>query len=515
MNNNNVSSFEIDIKQIGKAIWRKLWLVALGSIVCAVLALVYTIYMITPLYKSSAMFYVNNGKLSVGNVSVGLSSSDIAASKSLVDTYIVILKSRACLADVMDYAELDYSYAQLKGMISANAVSSTEVFEVVVTNPDAKEAEKIANAIAYILPKRISDIVEGTTAKIVDYAVVAASPSSPSRSTNTMLGFIVGFLLTVAGVVLREFFDTTIRTEEDVTQNCKYPILATVPEMTASFKGGYYYYAHGDKKEKHKRTYSSNGAVEATPLFGADISFAAAETFKLIRTKLQFSFTDGKKSHVIGISSAFAGEGKSVTAINLAYALAQLEKRVLLIDCDMRRPSLAMKLNIRKNPGLSNFLTGNAEMEDLIQQSDKDSKINPFNVITAGRVPPNPIELLSSAKMEEAIETLGEQYDYIILDLPPVGEVSDAMATVKFLDGLLFVVCQNYCSRSAFVSAINQFEFVGARILGVVLNRVNDNSHGYGLNYYRKNRKRSYDYGYGYGYGASHRHSKDDENKEK
>ncbi len=514
MNEKNVSSFEIDIKQIGKAIWRKLWLVVLGSVICAILSLAYTIYMVTPLYKSSAMFYVNNGKISVSNISVGLSSSDIAASKSLVDTYIVILKSRACLTDVIDYADLNYTYAQLNGMINAGAVSSTEVFMVEVTSPDAEEAEKIANAIAYILPKRISDIVEGTTAKIVDHAVVAAAPSSPNRSTNAVLGFMVGFLLTVVGIILCEFFDTTIRSEEDIAQNCKYPILATVPEMTASFKGGYYYYAHNGKKGNKKRKNSGTSVSgQETALFGADISFAAAETFKLIRTKLQFSFTDNKTSRVIGISSAFAGEGKSVSAINLAYSLAQLEKRVLLIDCDMRRPSIAMKLNIRKNPGLSNFLTGNATMNELIQNSDEDPKIKPFSIIAAGRTPPNPIELLSSAKMEEAIEALRDQFDYIILDLPPVGEVSDAMATVKFVDGILFVVCQNYCSRSAFVNAINQFEFVGARILGVVLNRVNDGRHGYGLNYYRKNRKRSYDYGYGYGASARH-FSMDDDGKD-
>lgn len=503
MNERNIFDFQIDIKKIAKTLWRKIWLIGLVSVMCAAMALAYTVYMITPLYQSSTMLYININKISVGNISVGISASEIATARTLLDTYIVILKSRACLTDVIDYADLDYSYGQLKGMIRAGAVSSTEVLEVTVTHSDPKEAEKIANAIGYILPKRLSDIVEGANAKIVDYAVAAASPVSPNRSSNTMAGFMAGFLFTVACIILRELFDNTIRTEEDITQNCKYPILATVPEMTASFKGGYYYYAHHEhKKKKKKGRHGAHNPAQETPLFGADISFAAAETFKLIRTKLQFSFTDSKKSRVIGVSSAYAGEGKSITAVNLAYALAQLEKRVLLIDCDMRRPSLAMKLNIRKNPGLSNFLTGNAEMDEMIQISDTDSKTKSFNVITAGRTSPNPIELLSSEKMQEAITDWKQEFDYIILDLPPVGEVSDAMATVKFADGILFVVCQNFCTRNAFLDAIDQFEFVGAKIIGVILNRVNEKSLGYGAKYYRRNRKRAYGT-YGYGYDAS------------
>ncbi len=506
---NNNELVEIDIKRLWGAVWNRLWAVALSSVICAVAAFVFTIYMITPLYKSSAMFYVNNSDISLGETSLSLTSSDISASKSLVNTYIVILKSRACLNDVIDYAELDYTYGELGAMISAASVSSTEVFKVIVTSPDAKEAEKIANAIAYILPKRISEIVDGTSAKIVDYAVEAAAPSSPNRASNTIIGLLVGFILSMGIIVLRELFDTTIRNEEDITQNCKHPILATVPDMAAPTKGKYYsYYGYGNNRSKKKR--SAAGTANETVLTGAGISFAASEAYKLLRTKLQFSFTDDKKCRVIGVSSAFAGEGKSLSSVNLAYALAQLEKRVLLIDCDMRRPSLAVKLNIRKIPGLSNYLTGNAQMEELIQCSDGEPKAGSFSVIAAGRNPPNPIELLSSAKMAEAIELLRAEYDYIILDLPPVGEVSDAMATANLVDGMLLVVCQNYCNRIGFSTAVNQFEFVGVRILGIVMNRVSDHARGYGNRYYNYKKyyrrygyyRSRYGYGYSYGYGA-------------
>lgn len=496
MNKNkaNMETIEIDLKRIWKAVLSKLWMVLLVPVVTAALMLLATVYLITPQYQSSAMFYVNNSSLSLGGESISIDSGDIVASKNLVNTYIVILNSRTCLSDVIDYADLDYTVGELEGMISATSVNSTEVFEVVITGPDPKEAEKIANAIAYVLPNRISDIVEGTSAKVVDYAVVATSPSSPNKVKNTALGFGIGFVAIMAIIILIEVFDTTVRSEDDVTQVSTHPILSAVPDMMSSGKGGYYY-GDGDKKSKKKKILE-NDPSKNIALVGSGISFGASEAYKLLRTKLEFSFADEKACRVVGVSSALAGEGKSLSSINLAYSLAQLGKKVLIIDCDMRRPSLAAKLNIQRVPGLSNYLTGKNSIETIFQTYGAvDETSMPVHVITAGRVPPNPIELLSSDRMEQLISGLRECYDYIVLDLPPVGEVSDAIVAAKFVDGMLLVVCQNYCNRNSFAHAVEQFEFVGARILGVVMNRVSEGGrryYRYGKRYYKK----YYKYGY-------------------
>lgn len=489
---------EVDIKRVFKAIWNRAWVVALAALLCATVALLATIYLITPQYQSTAMFYVNNGALSVGDATLSLSSGDISAAKSLVDTYIVILKSRACLNDVIDYANIDRSYPELHDMVSAVSVNETEVFQVIVTSSDPAEAEQIANAIAYILPKRISNIVEGTSAKVVDYAVLPSTPSSPNRVHNTFFGFLIGVALSVLLIAVREIFDITIRNEEDIEQCCSHPILAAVPDMNAPTKGGYYGYG----RSKKKYAYAAKGAQANAPstemLIGKSISFGAFEAYKLLRTKLQFSFTDEVKTPVIGVSSAIAGEGKSLSSVNLAYSLSQLEKRVLLIDCDMRRPSLSVKLPIQKTPGLSEYLTGHATMEEATQFCAVDSE-GGFNVIASGRNPPNPIELLSSAKMSRAIEQWKMQYDYVLLDLPPVGEVSDAMAVAKLVDGILLVVRQDYCNTSVLSSAISQFEFIGSRILGIVMNCVGE----HGSRYYRYYGKK-----YGKYYGRYGRYSK-------
>ena len=496
---------EIDLQRLFTALLHKSWLVIIVAVLCAVLTFVGTFYFITPLYESSAMFYVNNGSMDIAGIS--LSSSDVISSRYLVDTYIVILKSRDTLEAVADYASVDYSYETLKGMVSAEAVDDTEFFRVVVTNPDPVVAERIANAIEFILPDRMEALIKNSSAAVVESAIVPSSPSSPSYTKNTLMGFLVGFVLCVAVILLRELFDVTIRSEEDVQRCCPHPVLAAVPDMTAQSKGGYYYY--GSKRAP------ANNAAKEPALIGAEISFAASEAYKLLRTKLQFSFVDEQDCHIIGVASTLAGEGKSLSSINLAYSLAQLDKRVLLIDCDMRRPSLNVKLPIEKVPGLSNYLTRQVHKDEVVQKYTSAQDGTTFDVISSGGNPPNPIELLSSERMNKMLGQMRQNYDYIILDLPPVGEVSDALVASKLADGVLLVVRENYCNSNVLGEAVEQFKFVESRILGVVLNCTVESSGGYGKHYksYRRYYRRYGSYGHGSYSSAAKRNAENGDNK--
>lgn len=468
---------EIDFGRVMKNVARKSWLIALVSLLCAAVAFLTTFFAISPKYQASAKFYVNNNSISVGNTSVSLSSGDLTTSRNLVDSYIVILNTRETLNDVIEYAEVNRTYERLEKMLSADAVDNTEIFKVTVTSTDPLEAEKIANAIAYILPKRISTIIEGTSAKVVEAAVIPVKPSSPSYSKNTAIGFLLGFVLMVGIVALREIFDTTIRTEEDIAQSCGYPVLTSVPDMTVSGKGGHYY-GYGEKQP--------DTTAKEPVLIGGGISFAASEAYKLLRTKLQFSFSDENACRVIGISSGLSGEGKSLSAVNLAYSLSELGMRVVLLDCDMRRPTLAKKLGINKAPGLSNYLTRQSDLVSLLQPCGIQDDPNAFHVIAAGPNPPNPVELLSSERMASALKSLRKLYDYVILDLPPVSEVSDAMAIADQTDGILLVVRQNYCDRGILEDTVRQFKFINAKLLGIVFNSTTVNTGKYGKSYYKK-----------------------------
>ena len=496
---------EIDLGRILRSLMERVWRVVIVSVLCAAMAFGYTHYFVTPQYQSAAMFYVNNNSFSVGDAALSISSGDLVTSRGLVDSYIVILKTRETLNEVIDYAGLDLTFGEISGMISASAVNETEIFRVTVTNPDPQEAEKIANAIAYILPKRIGNIIDGTSAKIVDSAVVPAGPSSPSYTKNAMVGFLLGFLLCAGSIALKVIFDTTIRTEEDIEQVCAHPVLSAVPNMQGGGKKKVRYDYYDNKKKKHGKKQSAKEKAKIQKqneaLIGSNTSFVATEAYKRLRTKLQFSFADDGTSRVIGLSSALSGEGKSLTAVNLAYTLAQLNKRVIILDCDMRRPTLAEKMGLNKKPGLSEYLTGQHEFKDVVQRYGREEEVA-FHVISAGESPPNPVEMLSSLRMERLLDSLREAYDYILLDLPPVSEVTDAMAIAPRTDGMLLVVRQDYCDRIVLSETVQQFAFINAKVLGVVFNCTSEHSGKYyGKSYYKRYYRRRYYKRYkGYGY---------------
>ena len=241
--NPNNEEMVIDLVQLAKALWRRAWAILLAMVVFGGAAFSYAYFIITPLYKASAMLYVNNSSLSVGSTKVDL--SDLNAAQSLVDTYIVILKTRTTLEDVIEAAGLSYDYETLSDMIEAGAVNSTEVFSIEVTSPDPAEAEKIANTIAELLPDRIAEIVDGSSVRIVDYAVVPSHKASPSLSRYTLLGLLLGAVVSCGVIVLMVLFDEQIRDEDYVRETFDLPLLAAVPDLTAKSTGDYYYRTSG------------------------------------------------------------------------------------------------------------------------------------------------------------------------------------------------------------------------------------------------------------------------------
>ena len=241
--NSTDNEMVIDLVQLAKALWRRAWAIVLAMVVFGGAAFSYAYFIITPLYKASAMLYVNNSSLSVGSTKVDL--SDLNAAQSLVDTYIVILKTRTTLEEVIDAAGLSYDYETLSDMIEAGAVNSTEVFSIEVTSPDPQEAEKIANTIAELLPDRIAEIVDGSSVRIVDYAVVPSQKASPSLSRYTLLGLLLGAVISCGVIVLTVLFDEQIRDEDYVRETFDLPLLAAVPDLTAKGGGNYYYRSSG------------------------------------------------------------------------------------------------------------------------------------------------------------------------------------------------------------------------------------------------------------------------------
>lgn len=211
----------------------------------------------------------------------------------------------------------------------------------------------------------------------------------------------------------------------------------------------------------------TNLSIEETrKTLGSNLNFAAAEAYKLLRTNLEFSLPAGNGCKVIGVTSALRGEGKSTTSMNMAYTIAQTGKRVLLIEADLRLPTVAKRLKIHSKPGLTNLLVGQCSGNDVLQKSG----LNPnLWVVTAGDIPPNPAELLGSEPMGVTIKAMAGVFDVIVVDLPPVTAVTDAAIVSKLLDGMIIVVRQNYCDRASVDAVVRQLRFVDAKILGFVM----------------------------------------------
>lgn len=219
------------------------------------------------------------------------------------------------------------------------------------------------------------------------------------------------------------------------------------------------------------------------------LSFAGAEAYKRLRTNLLLSFPEKQQCRVLGITSAIRGEGKSITAINLSYTFAQTGKKVLLVEADMRLPNHAKRLGLKEAPGLSNLLVGMAKGSEVLQHSQDMENLY---VITAGDIPPNPSELLGAERMKECIQAFTESFDFVIIDLPPVDVVTDALTISRQVDGFVFVVRQDYSERELIARALDQLSIVEARILGFVMNQ----AAGKGGNYTYRRYDKSYHYGH-------------------
>ncbi len=242
-----------------------------------------------------------------------------------------------------------------------------------------------------------------------------------------------------------------------------------------------------NNKKKAPRSFENN-----LQFIGDKLNFEGKEAYNLLRTNLMFATKrNDRNARVIGMTSSVHGEGKSLTIINLAYAIAESGRRVVLVECDLRLPTLRKKLGLPKTTGLSNLLAGNTGEKATLH---KDVLIKNFDVVLAGDIPPNPSELLGSKAFANLVDNVAESYDVVLLDLPPVGEVSDALVVSKVADGLIVVVRNDYTIQSDLDYTLRQCEMVGAKVIGFVYNGSATKSKKYKYGYGKK---------YKYGYAAN------------
>lgn len=232
---------------------------------------------------------------------------------------------------------------------------------------------------------------------------------------------------------------------------------------------------------------------DSLPMLCDNLDFVLHEEYRLLRTNVKFSLPEESKYHCIGVTSSIQGESKTTTAINLSYTLAENGEKVCLVEADMRLPSVGKKMYIVPHVGLSEYLTGQASVNDVLQKLT--FKKCSIHCIQAGTLPPNPAELLASSRMEKLFKALGEVFTYIVIDLPPVTLVSDTIILGKKLDGIIMVISQSVCTKRLLREAMKQISLSNIKVLGFVRTFCTDQVFGY-----LKNGKRKYKYKKGYQY---------------
>ena len=283
-----------------------------------------------------------------------------------------------------------------------------------------------------------------------------------------------------------------IPAQTEVIENIEEKVLETLERTAAADIPG----QDGSENAKSKKS-----GKKSSNLLSDSTRFFVREAYKTLRTNVTFALTDGVNSKVIMITSAVQGEGKSTTATNLAISYAEMGKRVLIIDCDMRRPKLARLLDLKPTLGLSELLLDSS----LIEKAILPSGITNLDVVTSGAIPPNPSELLGTDQMQKFLSKMREQYDLVMIDSPPITMVTDALVLAPNCDGTMLIVRASHTDRGAVAFAIEQLSHAKAKVLGFIFNGVglDKTSYGFSKNRYKRYRKSYSRYGYGgYGYGG-------------
>lgn len=326
--------------------------------------------------------------------------------------------------------------------------------------------------------------------RIVDPAIEPLFPTKPKKKLNLALGLILGLGLGVGITFMREYFDNSIKTQEELEQ-VGFNILATIPKIEMS-----------KMEEKLEARLSKLGPIEgkkieARLITHLDPKSPVSEAYRALRTNLQFSKID-KNIQMVLVTSSGPKEGKSTTSANLAIAMAQSGKRVVLVDGDLRRPVVHSIFGLGKDDGITNYLMDDIDYKTMIKKSIMEN----LYIIPSGVLPPNPSELLASHKMEELLKKLRTDFDFIIFDTPPVIAVTDAAILATRVDGAIVVVKSNHTNRDALIRAKSLLDAVDSHILGALLNGVEAGGM-YGTYYYyyyhhyyskpnKKRRRRAY-----------------------
>ncbi|MFD9632202.1 polysaccharide biosynthesis tyrosine autokinase [Streptomyces violascens] len=440
----------MELRRIIKALGRSWPVVA----VCALLGLGagwLATAMTTPLYQAHTQLFVS---ASVGSATTELNQGS-SFSLARVQSYVAIAASSEITEPVHRELHLPGTPAQLASRIDAEAPPGTVLVNITVSDTRPQRAALIANAVAL----RFRDVVQRLETPdaaskppvkldVIQKASAPAQPVSPKPALDLMAGLLAGLLLGAGAAVLREALDTTLNTPEALTELTALPVLASIP--------------------------FDREAPQHPGVDGHQAHSARAEAFRLLRANLRFAEID-ERPRILIVTSPVPRDGKTNTALNLALSMAGAGTPTVLVDADLRRPSVAETCGLVQEAGLTNVLIGKADLVDVMQQT-----AGSLAVLTSGPVPPNPAELLASARMGEVLRELAESYEAVIVDTTPLLPVADTVGLAQHGQAVLLVVRAGKTPRDRVIEAADSLRMVGVRTLGTVLSMVPAPHQAYG-----------------------------------
>lgn len=423
----------MELQDYIRVIWRRRWAVVLVFVAFASLSLVFS-SMATPTYKATAKVFV--GPRTQATL------DDLAFSREFVQSYAELLRSRLLAERTVERLQLDIAPAELVTNLSTRVIPETRIIEVSATTTDPDRSALVVNTlIDTFVTEQQQEFGgrSGAQATAIEPAVRPNSQVSPRPIRNGALAGILGLIAGVGLAVFLEQLDTRVRGREQLERALPgYPVLTEVPQTSIDGR---------------------------SMIVQIDPKSASAEAFRILRTNVQFLAVENPISWLL-VTSPYAEDGKTTVAVNLAAALSASGFRTLLVESDLRRPTVHEYFNMAASPGTSDVLLGRKMVRDVVRQTGMRDLL----VMTSGPIPPNPAELLGSQRMVDVLEEASNNVDVVVMDSPPALPVTDATVLAPRADGVILVVRAGRTRIEAAREAITQFERVGVRVLGIVLN---------------------------------------------